>query len=100
MLKFIFKTLILFILFLNFETALAQQSKCKVSSDQYIQVKSGLSYGDVKKILGCDGYEMSSSDFGGTESKMIIWTGKGEQGANMTVMFINNKVVSKAKAGF
>jgi hypothetical protein len=73
-------------------------SDCKVSKAQYAALKSGMSYAQVVSILGCEGDELSSSEFSGYSTVMYMWEGDSF-GANMNVMLLNGKLVNKAQFG-
>lgn len=68
----------------------------KVTMEKYLQVTMGMSYEDVKKILG-DGIEQASVDAAGTNTKAYGW--QNDDGTNMMVTLQNDKVTSKAQAG-
>lgn len=73
-------------------------SACEVTKEQYLALKSGMSYSDAVSILGCPGEEMSSTDMAGYSTVMYMWEGSS-MGANMNAMFQNDKMVSKAQFG-
>jgi hypothetical protein len=77
----------------------AQSTSCSVTMDQYKQLQTGMSYRAVKKILGCDGVELSSSDIAGYKTEMYMWSGAGGLGANMNAMFQNDRLQMKAQFG-
>jgi hypothetical protein len=63
------------------------------------QLKTGMTYEQVVKILGTDGKELSSSEIGGIKTVMYQWEGSGSLGANMNAMFQNGKLMSKSQFG-
>jgi hypothetical protein len=64
----------------------------------FSQLKTGMTYAQVVKILGKDGEEMSSNEISGIKTVMYKWDGNGF-GANMNAMFQNGKLMSKAQLG-
>ncbi|MBQ8291877.1 MAG: DUF3862 domain-containing protein [Clostridia bacterium] len=69
----------------------------RVTKTNYDKIYNGMSFNEVVQILG-DDYEVSSSaGFGGYNSSCYIWEGFG--GANITIIFLNGEVFSKAQAG-
>lgn len=71
---------------------------CKVTKAQYTALKTGDSYAEAVKVLGCEGEELSSNEIGGYKNVMYMWSGNGF-GANMNAMFQNDGLVSKAQFG-
>lgn len=87
------------LLFATASGALANDCATKAAYDK---VATGMSYTQVKAILGCEGEEISSSEMAGFKTVMYAWVGgglSGMAGANMNVMFQNNRLVSKAQIG-
>lgn len=68
----------------------------KITMEKYNQVSTGMSYEDVKNILG-EGEELSSSEVGGFVTVMYMW--KNKDGSNMNVMFQNDAVNTKSQFG-
>lgn len=78
------------------------QEKPVATMDKYNQIQNNMSYAQVKAIMGFDGTEQGSSNAsaGGITMEVKIYDWEGEDlGANMTVSFQNDKVVSKAQIG-
>lgn len=67
-----------------------------ITLEMYNKVKEGMTYEQVKNILG-EGEEMSSSEMSGIKIVMYNWVNPG--GSNMNVLFQNNKLVTKAQFG-
>lgn len=69
----------------------------RVTKSNYDKIQTGMSFSEVVEILG-DDYEASSdASFGGYSSSCYIW--EGSFGANITIIFLNNKVYTKAQTG-
>lgn len=65
------------------------------------QIQTGMSYQEVRDIVGGDGELISSVDIGEPELKteMYTWNGNGPIGSNANVMFQGGKVSSKGQFG-
>ena len=63
----------------------------------YSRIKAGMSYIAVRQIVGADGEEQSSSDLGGLQTVEYTW--RNSDGADLTAIFQNDKLVSKAQVG-
>lgn len=64
----------------------------------YSRIQTGMTYEQVKTILGKDGTEMSSNNIAGYKDAMYQWSGDNF-GANMNAMFQNDKLIQKAQFG-
>lgn len=73
-------------------------SDIEITLDQYNQINTGMTYDEVKTILGGDGQLTSETEIGGSKSQIYQWSGKG-LGANCMITFSNNKVFSKSQFG-
>ncbi|RAL21426.1 DUF3862 domain-containing protein [Thermoflavimicrobium daqui] len=69
----------------------------EVTMEKFKQIKSGMSYEEVVKIIGFEGTEMSSNELAGIKTVMYSW--QNDDGSNMNAMFQNNKLNSKAQFG-
>jgi hypothetical protein len=69
------------------------------SMEDFNTLQAGMSYSQVCDIVGDQGTEMSRSEIAGYQTIMYSWNGNGILGANMTAMFQNGKLVSKAQFG-
>jgi hypothetical protein len=69
----------------------------KLTQTNYARLVTGMSYAEAAEILGGPGEEVSSNEIAGTRTVLYSW--KGERGANMNAMFQNDKLVSKAQFG-
>ena len=61
----------------------------------YQFIKNGMSYKQVRNIIGADGMEVSRSDFGEHDTVMYSW--RNQDGSNMNAMFQDDELVSKAQ---
>ena len=68
----------------------------KISYHNFLNIKMGMSYDEVKNILG-DGKEISSSEISGINTTIYEYDGKGI--SNITVTLQNNSVTSKTQLG-
>lgn len=68
-----------------------------VTRSEYDQIREGMSYSEVKAIIGASGVELSRSDIAGYSTVMYSWT--NSDGSNMNAMFQNGGLVNKAQFG-
>jgi uncharacterized protein DUF3862 len=68
-----------------------------ITLEGYNQIKTGMSYTEVVRILGEPGIETARSDVAGYTTVSYQWKVKQGPG-NMILMFQNNKLITKAQA--
>jgi hypothetical protein len=68
-----------------------------VTKVQYDSIEEGMSYEQVRAIIGSVGEEISRSDIAGYSTVMYSW--KNSNGSNMNAMFQNERLVNKAQFG-
>jgi hypothetical protein len=68
-----------------------------VTRSEYERIRDGMSYTEVRAIIGNDGVELSRSDVAGFSTVMYSWT--NSNGSNMNAMFQNNALINKAQFG-
>jgi hypothetical protein len=68
-----------------------------LSMDKYEQIKNGMSYAEVSKLLGSAGTESRSSTVGKIELKSFKW--EGDKTQRIYVNFRDDKVNSKSQSG-
>ncbi len=73
-------------------------SSVQITMDQYNQVQTGMTYDQVKQIMGGDGELTSDTKVAGHTSQLYTWSGKSA-GSNATVTFTDGAVDSKAQIG-
>ena len=69
--------------------------KADVSIEKFNKVQLGMSYDQVKGVMGSDGNETSSSKIGNNTSRSIKW--EGDKYARIRVSFRNDKATSKSQ---
>ena len=72
----------------------APQPTSKYTSDQYEQLRPGMSIGEVDAIMGGGG-QSSESEIGGNPVRQYM----NEDGSNVTVSFLDGGMFTKAMAG-
>ena len=80
----------------------AQSTSCQASIEAFNCIQDGMTYNEVRRIIGCDGSLLSTSSMAGYTTTMYGWSGKSgflQAGANMNLMVQNGKVVMKAQFG-
>ena len=68
-----------------------------VTRAEYNQIQEGMTYAQVRGIIGAAGEELSRSDLAGFTTVMYSWA--NSNGSNMNVMFQNDALVNKAQFG-
>ena len=71
-----------------------QSMDAKVTMEKYNKIKSGMTYDQVKEILG-EGQLISETELMGTKDQMYEWI--NSDGANMNITFQNGKVDTKTQ---
>jgi hypothetical protein len=71
--------------------------RANVTKAKYNSVQAGMSYDQVRELMGQPGEEISRSEIGGYVSVMYIW--KNSDGSNMNALFQNGKLLNKAQFG-
>ena len=73
----------------------------KVSLEEYNKIENGMTYDQVKDIIGSDGTKSTETGESGTAYYTVIytWEGNGSTGANALFTFQNSKLMNKAQAG-
>lgn len=79
------------------ETSSTSESDAGVTKANYKKVKKGMTYDEVKALFGEDGEEQSSSSAAGQEGTTYTW--ESDDFGAVSVVFVNDKVASKAQAG-
>jgi outer membrane protein assembly factor BamE (lipoprotein component of BamABCDE complex) len=74
------------------------QSAAKATMDKYNQVQTGMTYDQVKDIMGGDGELQSDTKISGHTSQLYNWTGESV-GSSASITFTDGSVSSKAQYG-
>jgi len=69
-----------------------------LTTANYEKVQTGMSQAEVEAVLG-KGEETSSTSLGGQSGKSLMWKDKSDPAKNVVIMFMNDKVMSKAQIG-
>lgn len=70
-----------------------------ISSDEFTQLQTGMSYDDAARIIGSPGELLSENEIAGTRTVMYMWDGDSGIGANANAMFQDDKLVQKSQFG-
>jgi len=83
------------------EKAEKPANKPTISKEEFDKIEIGMTYEQVKEIIGSDGEVISESGEKGTELHTIMyqWKGEGSLGANANFLFQNNQLQNKAQFG-
>ena len=69
-----------------------------ITMEEYNQIQTGMSYDEVKNIVGSEGELSSTSTVAGYTISIYTWYGN-DLGANANVTFENDQVIGKAQVG-
>jgi len=76
----------------------ADENECYITLAEFNEIQSGMTYDQVKEIVGCDGTVNSDTEVMG--SKMTIYSWYGENGiSNANVNIQNGKLINKTQIG-
>ena len=70
-----------------------------ITMEEYNQIESGMSYDQVKEIVGSPGEISSEVNSNGYHIMIVTWYGNGLAGSNANVTFTNDEVTGKAQVG-
>lgn len=70
-----------------------------ITLEEYNSIQTGMSYEEVKEIVGSPGTVSSQTESNNISIIIITWYGNGVAGSNANVTFTNNAVTSKAQVG-
>ncbi|MGA5663749.1 hypothetical protein ACPCZR_30585 [Bacillus bombysepticus] len=78
-----------------------EASRPGLTKVKFENIQNGMTYDQVKEIIGSDGEVMSEGGEKGTEyyTVMYMWKGEGSPGANANFMFQGGKLNNKAQFG-
>lgn len=72
---------------------------CRVDHARYADLKTGMTYRQVRARLGCDGRRISHLTIGLVRRATYSWAGRGTYGANLTLTFRNDRLTDKSQLG-
>ena len=75
-------------------------STCRTSEDTLANLRDGMTYGDVAKLIGCQGTIDRSSNAGGSQTTVARWSGPGQSPFSATIItFRNDRMTAFAVNG-
>ncbi|MEZ5428141.1 MAG: DUF3862 domain-containing protein [Pyrinomonadaceae bacterium] len=77
-------------------TSTTKDGDADITMEKYNQIKTGMSYDEVVKIIGSEGEESNSTTVGKYELKTYIW--KGAEYSRIFATFRNNELSSKSQS--
>lgn len=83
------------------KSSTSNNSNSGINLEKYKKLKEGMTYAQVKNILGSDGVQDESDkiDFMGNTINSVIYTWQDSESASITVMFQNDKMTMKSQFG-
>lgn len=82
---------------LSSTTTVSNTGDADLTMDKYNQIKTGMSYEEIVKIIGSEGEESNSSTAGNFEIKTYTW--KGPKFTRIFATFRNNELSAKSQTG-
>ena len=74
------------------------EDKCYITLDEFNKIENGMTYDQVKEIVGCDGTVNSDTEVMGSKMTIYSWYGKdGISNANVNIQ--DNKLINKTQIG-
>lgn len=70
-------------------------SEAKVTLAQYNDIKIGMTYDEIKEIIGGEGAALAETD----KSVVYMYSGSGDSGANASFSFYEDKLGAKSQVG-
>ncbi len=70
-----------------------------ITMEEYNSIENGMSYDEVKEIVGGTGEVSSEVESNGIKIAIITWYGNGSAGSNANVTLTNDEVTGKAQVG-
>ena len=75
-----------------------KEEKCYITLEEFNKIQNGMTYDQVKEIVGCDGTVNSESEVMGSKMTIYSWYGKdGISNANVNIQ--DNKLINKTQIG-
>ena len=72
--------------------------KCYITLEEFNKIQNGMTYDQVKEIVGCEGTVNSDTEVMGSKMTIYSWYGKnGISNANVSIQ--DNKLVNKTQIG-
>lgn len=71
----------------------------EMTLSEYYELKMGMSYLEVCKIVGGYGRLTGENKIGGIHTELYTYEGEGRAGANVLLIFQNDKLVQKNESG-
>lgn len=78
----------------------ASSKKNYITKADFDKISNGMTYEEVKKIIGCDGELMSEVGSKGEQYYTVVYNWKGKDGiSNAVFEFQDNKLIAKSQVG-
>lgn len=82
----------------NFNNNSTEENGCYATINLFNSIQTGMTYDEVKNLIGCDGTLSTESSYGDSNMKIYYWYAKNGI-SNMTISFMNNEVSAKSQIG-
>lgn len=79
-------------------TSEENENKCYITLEEFNKIENGMTYDQVKDIVGCEGTVNSDTEIMGSKMTIYSWYGKdGISNANVNIQ--DNKLINKTQIG-
>jgi Beta-lactamase inhibitor (BLIP) len=78
-----------------------EASKVTITKEEFDKIQNGMTYEQVKQIVGGEGHKVSETGKPGAADHTVMYDyqGEGEIGANASLMFQGGKLINKSQFG-
>lgn len=80
-------------------TGIDKYNENHITMKEYNEIQTGMTYEQVKKIVGSPGEVSSQVESNGYKVVIVTWYGNDYTGSNANVTFTNDEVTGKAQVG-
>ncbi len=80
------------------KSKMKEDEGCYMTIDKFNQINNGMTYEEVKNIIGCDGKLSTESSAGDQSMKIYYWYAKNGI-SNATFSFYNDELNAKSQVG-
>ena len=71
---------------------------CEATRSVFDELRPGMAVAEVEKIVGCAGEPVAETGEGSGKVSIQRWPGNGEEGSNLTLTFLDDRLIEKAQS--
>lgn len=79
------------------EMSAAEAEPCAATMAEFYRLRTGMSYVEARRVVGCEGEMVSQLELSGTNTAMVRWDAANTYFGSLTVTFQNNRLVSRSQ---